>query len=378
MEWAEPVGVLWVNAIRMTLIPVIVALLIVAVADTTPRTMGRLGTRALLVFVSLLVIMALVAATAGPWLFARFAVDPVAAASLRGSASVVQRPEMPSFAAWLVGVIPSNAIRAAADGAMLPLVVFTLALGLALGRLAPARRDPVVALFRGVADAMTTLVGWILVLAPVGVFVLALAVATRLGTAVVGAVAFYLAAHSGLLIVEILILYAIVVVAGRVSLGRFARAALPAQVVAASTRSSMASLPAMLVSAERDLALPRPVTSFTLPLAVSIFRLNQPVSWVVMALFAAELYGVELASSDVLTLAVTSVLMSFSVPGIPSASLFVVAPFFAAVGIPPESIGVLIAVDLVPDVFKTLGNVTADLTAVTLLSRGEPALAEGA
>jgi Na+/H+-dicarboxylate symporter len=139
----------------------------------------------------------------------------------------------------------------------------------------------------------------------------------------------------------------------------------------------MAALPAMLASAERTLALPRTVTSFALPLAVSAFRLNQGVSWPVMALFAAKLYGVELGLGQVATLAATGVLMSVSVPGIPSGSLFVVAPFFAAAGIPPESIGVLIALDLVPDVFKTLLNVTGHLAAVTLLGRTEARAAAG-
>jgi proton glutamate symport protein len=228
-----------------------------------------------------------------------------------------------------------------------------------------------VGFFRGVSDAMGTLVGWILVVAPLGVFSLAFTVAARLGTAVVGAVGFYIVAYSALLLAATVIVYAAVALFARVPLGLFARAALPAQLVAVTTRSSMAALPAMVTGAEGTLRLPRAATSFALPLAVSVFRLNQSVSWVVMALFAAKLYGVDLGMTAVLTLAVTSVLMSFSVPGIPSASLFVVAPFFASVGIPPEAIGVLIALDLIPDVFKTLLNVTGQLGAVTIIS-GEP------
>jgi Na+/H+-dicarboxylate symporter len=134
----------------------------------------------------------------------------------------------------------------------------------------------------------------------------------------------------------------------------------------------MAALPAMLTAGEQKLGLPRTVTSFALPLAVSVFRLNQSVSWVVMALFASKLYGVELAPATIWTLAATSVLMSFSVPGIPSGSLFVITPFFVAIGIPAEAIGILIALDLLPDVFKTFANVTGHLTAVTLLARDAP------
>lgn len=366
--WIEPIGLLWVNAIRMTVIPLIVASLVVAVSDTAARTMGRLGTRAFIVFVLLLGVIAALTALTAPMIFSHLVVDAAAAESVRGSvAAGAELPTMPSFTNWLVGVVPPNPVAAAADGAMLPLVVFTLAFGLALGRVAADKREAVVSFFRGVADAMTTIVGWILAVAPIGVFALALSVAAKLGTGVVGAVGFYLIAYSAILIVATLVVYLTVALFADVPFGLFVRAALPAQIVAVSTRSSMAALPAMVTSAEETLRLPRPVTSFALPLAVSTFRLNQSVSWVVMALFAAKLYGVELGGGAVITLAVTSVLMSFSVPGIPSASLFVVAPFFAGVGIPPEAIGVLIALDLIPDVFKTLLNVTGQLGAVTLL-----------
>ncbi len=369
VDWIDPIGRLWVNAIRMTVIPLIVAALIVAVSDTGARTMGRLGTRALIVFVLLLGAVALLTAVVAPPLFDRLAVDAAAAESVRASvAAGAPLPSMPGFRDWLVGIVPPNPIAAAAAGEMLPLVVFTLAFGLALGRVEARRREAVVGFFRGVSEAMTTIVGWILWVAPVGVFALSYTVAARLGTGIVGAVLFYIVGYSAILIVSTLIVYAAVALFAKVPLRLFVRAALPAQLVAVTTRSSMASLPAMVTSAEDTLKLPRPVTSFALPLAVSTFRLNQAVSWVVMALFAAKLYGVELGATAVVTLAVTSVLMSFSVPGIPSASLFVVAPFFASVGIPPEAIGVLIALDLVPDVFKTLLNVTGQLGAVTLLS----------
>ncbi len=220
---------------------------------------------------------------------------------------------------------------------------------------------------------MTTLVGWILTLAPIGVFALALPLATKLGAGIFGAVGFYLAAHSGILLLSTLFLYPCAVLLGRVSPGRFARAILPAQIVAVSTRSSMATLPTMLLAAQRGLALPQSVTSFALPLAVSTLRLNQPVSWVVAPLFLGKLYGIELDMTQIITLAVTALLVSFSVPGIPSAGLFMAAPFFATVGLPPEGIGVLIALDHVPDVFKTLVNVTGHLASVTILARGETA-----
>jgi proton glutamate symport protein len=373
IRWVEPVGLIWVGAIRMTVIPLVVSSLIVAVADTDARTMGRIGARAFGVFTLLLSLAAAMTALLAPMVFARLDVDASAAASLRESVGAsAALPQLPSFSDWLVSLVPANPIAAAAQGAMLPLVVFTLAFGLALGRVPAERREPVVAPFRAVAAAVTILIGWILRATPLGVLSLAFVVAARIGTAVVGAVAFYVLAYSAFLIAATLLVYIAVALLSKTSVLRFARAVLPAQVVAVTTRSSMAALPAMVVAADRTLALPNTASSFGLPLAVSTFRLNQAVSWVVMALFAASLYGIELSSVTVFSLAITSVLMSFSVPGIPSASLFVVAPFYAAVGIPAEAIGVLIALDLLPDLFKTLLNVTGQLGAVAIASSAMP------
>jgi len=372
VRWIAPVGQIWVNAIRMTVIPLVVAALIVAVAETNARAMGRIGTRALIVFLALLGVIAAMTSVLAPMLFAGLQLDATAADAVRGGvATNTVLPTLPSFSSWLVSLVPSNPLAAAADGAMLPLVIFTLAFGLALGRVEHTRRDAVVGVFRGISDAVSVLVAWILRLAPLGVFALAFVVAARIGSDIVGAAGYYVVAYSALLIVATLMVYAAVLMFARRPFVQFVRAVLPAQLVAVTTRSSMAALPAMVAGAEATLALPKTATSFALPLAVSTFRLNQAVSWVAMALFAAKLYGVELESSTVVTLATTSVLMSFSVPGIPSASLFVVAPFFTSIGIPAEAIGVLIALDLVPDVFKTLLNVTGQLGAVTVIGSRE-------
>jgi len=371
IAWIEPVGLIWVAAIRMTVIPLVVASLLVAVADTDARAMGALGVRAFGVFALLLSIVAAFTALLAPLVFDQLLIDPAAAARLRGGvAAATNVPALPSFTDWLISLVPVNPIAAAANGAMLPLVVFTLAFGLALGRTAPERREAVVSVFRAIAAAVTVLIEWILRATPAGVLSLAFVVGARIGTAVVGAVAFYVLAYAAFLVAATLLVYLAVALLSRTRVTRFARAVLPAQVVAITTRSSMAALPAMVVAADRALTLPTTASSFGLPLAVSTFRLNQAVSWVVMALFAAKLYGIELSSLTVMSLAITSVLMSFSVPGIPSASLFVVAPFYAAVGIPAEAIGVLIALDLLPDLFKTLLNVTGQLGAVTIASAG--------
>jgi Na+/H+-dicarboxylate symporter len=319
-------------------------------------------------FVALLSAIAIVTAFVAPAMFASLTVDSTAAAVLRAQAAPTATT-IPGFSAWLVGLVPSNPIKAAADGAMLPLILFAVLLALALMRSKTEASRTVADFFRAIADAMLVLVQWLLAVAPVGVFALAVVLAVRLGGGVAGAVAFYLVVHSALLLLSTAALYVVAVVVGRVPPGRFARALAPAQVVGFSTRSSVAALPAMLDGARRTLELPDTVAGFTLPFGVSIFRLNQAVSWVVMALFLGKLYGVPIDAADIALLSALCVVMSFSVPGIPSGSLFVVAPFFQSVGLPLEGIGILIALDAIPDVFKTLLNVTGHMTATVLVAR---------
>ena len=372
----EPLGTLWVNAIRMTVIPLVVSLLIATIANERDLgAVGRLGGKAVAIFTVLLTGVAVIGFVGGPPLFKLLHVDPAAAAALRATVQAsTSKVELPSFASWLVSLVPANPIKAAADGAMLPLIIFAVAFAAALARTPSELRISGATFFRAIADAMLVLVTWVLAVAPIGVFVLAVTLAVKIGVGVAGAVGFYLAVHCALLVIAGMLLYVVVFVGGRVSIARFSKAALPAQLVAISTRSSVASLPAMIDGAERVMQLPTRVTSFALPFGVSIFRLNQGISWVVAALFIGALYDIDLTIGQLAMLAAASVPMSFSVPGIPSGGLFVITPFFVTVGLPVEGIGILIALDVIPDLFKTLINVTGHLTATVLLARNEPAL----
>ncbi len=369
-----PVGTLWVNAIRMTVIPLVVSLLVTGVASMSDlRAVGRIGVRSLAMFVALLATIGLVVALIAPALYALSDVDPAAAAALRQSvaATGVQVPELPTFAAWLTSLVPVNPIKAATDDAMLPLLVFTVAFALGVARLPDHSRQQVLALFRAIGDAMLLLVGWVLRLSPIGVFALAVTLGGRLGYSGAGAIGFYFLTHGALLLLATALLYVVAVLGGRVPLSTFARAALPAQVVAMGTRSSLAALPAMLEAAEHKLRLSREVSGFALPLGVSIFRLNVAVSWIVGGLFIGQLFGLPFGFQSIATFYLAAIVMSFSVPGIPSGSLFIIAPLLPAVGLPVEGVGILIALDVVPDIFKTMLNVTGHLTVATVVDASQ-------
>jgi Na+/serine symporter len=176
-----------------------------------------------------------------------------------------------SLKEWLLSLVPNNPVRAAADGALLPLVVFSLAYGMALSRVSDGIRETHVRFCQGVADAMTTIIRWVVVAAPIGIFALALSVGARLGAAAAGAIVVYILACVGCLSVAIALLYVITARFGRVPLRVLAPALLPAQTIAFTSRSSLAALPVLLTDAQTRLGLSPAVAGFVLPLCASIF-----------------------------------------------------------------------------------------------------------
>jgi len=375
-----PVGTLWVSAIRMTVIPLVVSLLITGIASATDvGAIGRIGGRTLAVFVVLLIVIAAIVIPLASALFALLPLSSTTGArptlppgAVEAANQLSSSGQNASFSAWLTSLIPSNPIAAAANGAMVPLIVFTLILAVAIARSPESTRAPLVGLARALGDAMLRVVRWVVLLAPIGVFALVLPIAAHVGGEVVGAIGAYILAYSLASIVVVLLIYPIVAVFGGISIGRFARAALPAQLIAFSSSSSIASLPALIESGERGLGLPNRITGFVLPLAVSTFKLAAPVSWTIGALFVGWFYGVPLHAREMATVAFAAVFMAFAAPGVPRGAFIMLTPLFVAIGLPAEGIGILIAVDALPDTFATVLNVTGDLAAAALVAHGDP------
>lgn len=375
VRFLEPIGTLWVNAVRMTIVPLVISMLIVAVASSDSlQSMGRLGGTAIAFFAVSLSALAVLTAFAAPALLSGLEIDPAAAASLRETASASSQRVtetvrgMGGFAQRFVELVPANPFRAAADGAMLPLIVFTVIFGAALSRIPAEQRAAPVQLFRAVSEAMLVVIRWVFMAAPVGVFALAVVVGARLGYDAITAVAHYIVVFAALMLAMMAAMYAAAVLVGRVPLRRFATAVAPAQVIALGSRSSSAALPAMIDAARGVLALPSQIVSFVLPMAVAIFRVSTPVSFILGALFLGKLYGVVLTPGQLATLAVLSVVLSYSVPPVPSGSLFLMAPVFGELGIPVEGIAILIAVDVIPDLLKTTTIVTSHMASAVVVA----------
>jgi len=375
-DFISPIGVIWVNAIRMTVIPLVIALIITGIASATNvAAIGRMGRRTILVCLGLLIGAAIVVMPIAPSVFALLPnAGPrpaLPAGAVEAAQSVTTGGQAQTFGSWLVSLIPSNPVAAAANGSMVQLVLFSLFLALAITRISADGRDAVVGFFRALGDAMLTLVRWVVLAAPIGVFALVLPLASRAGTTLVGAIGFYIFAYSFASLAVSLLFYPVVAVIGRIPIARFAKAALPAQLIAFSSSSSMASLPALVESAERGLGLPERVTGFVLPLAVSLFKVAGPVSWTIGALFVGRFYGIDLHPRELATIAFAAVFLGFAVPGIPRGAFIMLTPLFVTIGLPPEGIGILIAVDAIPDTFATVLNVTGDLAATAIVARYE-------
>jgi Na+/H+-dicarboxylate symporter len=372
-DFIAPVGTLWVNAIRMTVIPLVASLLVVAVNSAADvKSIGRIGGRTLLVFFLLLAGTAILVMPLAPAVsrllpqHAGVHQLPIGATEAAGEISAGGQAQ--TFSGWLTSLLPSNPIAAAATGAMMPLILFILLFALAIARSPASSRETLSQFFRALGDAMLLLVRWVILMAPIGVFALVLPLAVHAGAALAGAIGFYIFAYSIACIAVTLLLYLVVSLVGRIPMRRFGQAALPAQLIAFSSSSSIAALPALVESAEVRLALPKPVTGFVLPLAVSTFKIATPVAWGVGAAFVGWFYGIPLHVGSLAMIAFAAVFLSFAAPGIPRGAFIMLTPLFLAIGLPAEGIGILIAVDAIPDTFATVLNTTGNLAAAALVA----------
>lgn len=366
----DPIGTLWLSGLQMTVIPLVIGLLFTGIADAAGTAgASRLAGRALLLFTVLLIGTASFSVLFTPWLLEIWPASAGAAAAIIGQTDV---PEATALDAgdWLKSFVPTNPFAALSSGNTLQIVVFTAAAALATTRLPDAQRLTLVGLFDAVTRAMIVLVQFIFWLGPIGVFALATLVGLRAGLDAIGVLAHYVLVVSLVQIIVILGLY-VLVAAARANVARFARGIIPAQVVAVSTQSSIASLPAMLEAANGPLAIPARVTNLVLPLAVSVFRITSPVANLAVACYVAHLNGIELSAQALMTGVAVAFAVSIATIGLPGQVSFIasVAPICIAMGIPIAALPLLIAVEMLPDLFRTLGNVTADIAAATVLGR---------
>jgi Na+/H+-dicarboxylate symporter len=375
---AGPLGKLWLQGLTMTILPLVAALLFNGVTETVAAARaGTMARRTLGLIFGFLALSATLGGVLTPLLLQLFPVPADAAAAI-GAQSADPGP-VPGIADFLGSLIPSNIVQAAADNAMLPVIVFFALFAVAATRLPDEPRQTLAALFEGLAGAMMVMIGWVLAIAPIGVFGLAFSVAVGSGGAAIGALAHYVVIAASIGGVMLLIAYPLAVFGGKRSPAAFVRAMLPVQTVALSTQSSLASLPAML-AAYGQLRVRERTGEFVMPLAVALFRATGPGMNMAVAIYAAHLTGVTLTPTVIAAGVLTAFATSLGAVSLPGAISFVTScgPVALAMGVPVEPLALLVAVEMLPDLMRTLGNVSMDVAITTVVDRfeSEPAAAE--
>jgi len=365
------VGKLWLRALQMTIIPLVAALLVLGISQMAQAARAGATARRMLGLVfAILLLSGIVSAVFMPMLLAAFPIPEAASAML--VADGVEQQEVPEIWAFLESLIAPNMIAAAAETAMLPLTLFFALLAVAISRLPSEQRATLIGFFHALANAMLTIIGWVLWLAPIGVFALAIGVAARSGGGAFATLIHYILAVSAMGAFVLLGAYLLAIFGARMSPLKFAREIIPSQAVAVSTQSSLASLPAMLASARR-MGIRETTSDFVLPLAVAIFRATSPAMNMAVAIYVATLAGIELTPFVLIAGIAVAFIISVGSVSLPGSISFVVSigPIALAMGVPVEPLALLVAVEMLPDIMRTLANVTMNVAVTATVDRGE-------
>ncbi|MDQ3143511.1 MAG: dicarboxylate/amino acid:cation symporter [Pseudomonadota bacterium] len=382
--WREPavqvastVGGLWLDALQMTVVPLIVALLVTGIVTGANHVRaGGTARRAIIWFVTILTGSAILGALVTPLLLALFPLPEAAAAALRTGLAAVDTSAtegvVPGASELIRSFVPNNVVNAAAEGRILALVVFSLLFAFAIASLPDEKRRLLGGFFDAFGDALLVVIGWVLWVAPIGVFALGFTVGAGAGAAALGAVLHYITILSAVGLIVIIVAYVVALAVSRWPAQGFMRAMFPPQAVAISTQSSLASLPAMLVAAEA-LRVPERVRDIVLPMAVALFRPTGPAMNIAVALYVAHWLGIEPSLSQIVAATAVAAVMSYGSVSLPGQISFItsIAPIALALGVPIAPLALLVAVETIPDIFRTLGNVTMDVAVTGAVGRGE-------
>ena len=375
---ADVISRVWLAALQMTILPLVFALLSTAFVRSAGLAESKGVARRTIVTVLALYLLAIIVGVAlTPILLALSPVTPEIAAAMRGTGGAPVEVARLPVAGMILGVVPTNIVSAAASGSLLPVVVFALLLGAALARIGTERNAAIVAALEGLAAAMFLIVGWVIALAPMGVAGFVLVATNTGGSALLWGIAHYVALYTALILILTACAYAVAVFVGRARLGAFARAILPVQAVAFSTRSSLACLP-LGITAARRIGVRETAADVAMPLTVALMRNSSSTSAVFYGAYGAIVYGLPHGLALLFVAGLLKTLMEIGSVGIPAQATLAAtaAPALAVMHIPPEFLALIIVAETIPDMVKTVCNITMDVAAATVVDRDREVAAD--
>jgi len=370
-----PVGTLFKNLLSMVAIPLVATALFAGLAKLGELgTLGRLVVRTLGFFWATSLVAIALGFAVGSLMLPRAAVTPERQAILRAAAvdpATIQSAaqSVPTGVQFIVQLVPANPFKAAAEGNLLPVIVFVTIFGIAAATLPLDKRAPLIGLADAATDALIRIVQWVLLIAPIGIFALVAPTAAQYGWEVVRAMLWFIAAviTGAALFIAVVYLPSVALIA-HLAPRRFLRAAFPSMMVAFSATTSMAALPNMINAADKDLQIPRPVSSFVLPLGASINRAGSALFQAIAVLFVARLYGIPFGFGQMFQAAVAVFLASLTVAAVPSGGVISLFPAFQATGLPVAGLSILFGLDRISDMFRTMTNVTGHLASAVVVA----------
>ena len=375
------VGDLFIRLLRFIAVPIVLFSLIVGAASLGDlKKLGRIGGKTMGIYIATtavaITVGLLLANTIKPGSFVSAEVrDRLAGEQAEQAAQRIDAATAPDVWGVLLEIVPTNPFRALAEGEMLQIVFFALALGVALSLVKPALAQPVIRTFDALNEAIIKIVQAIMEIAPYAVFMLIARVVATMGLEVLGALAIYsITVVSGLLVMILLVYPALLRLLAGVGYARFFGAMAPAQLLAFSSSSSSATLPVTIECAEKRLGVKEEVSSFVLPLGATINMDGTALYQGVATVFIAQLFGLDLTLPQQLTIVLTATLASIGTAGVPGVGMVMLVIVLKSINMPAEmmaaGIAVIFGVDRLLDMCRTVCNVTGDAMVAAVVAKG--------
>ncbi|MBD5770362.1 dicarboxylate/amino acid:cation symporter [Marinomonas sp. SM2066] len=370
-EFLKPIGTLFINTIKMLIVPLVFCSLVVGVTSMEDtRKMGRIGLKS----VALYLVTTAIAISIG--LALGIFMAPGEGINMTASAAAPVAKEAPTLIQTLLALIPQNPINALASGNILQIIVFALGLGVAL-TLCGEKAKPAIALFESLAEAMYKLTELVMKLAPYGIFGLMAWVTGKYGLDILMPLIKVIAAvYIGCIIHVLVVHCGLISIVGRLSPMGYLKGLIAPASVAFTTTSSSGTLPSTIKAAREELGVSKGISSFVLPLGATINMDGTALYQGVCAIFIAQAFGVDLSLSDYMLIIATSTLASIGTAGVPGAGLIMLSLVLTTVGLPMEGLAIVAGIDRILDMARTSVNVCGDLMVSTLIAKSENELDE--
>ncbi len=383
------IGDLFIRSLRFIAVPIVLFSLIAGAGGLNSTSkLGRIGLKTLVIYVGTtavaITVGLLLANLFQPGLHVSESIrDALASEGAQVATNKMKSAQPPDVWATFLNMVPKNPFKALAEGQMLQIVFFSLAVGLGLNLLAPEKSRPILQICDSMTQVMIGLVQLLMKTAPVAVFALIVEVTAQMGLDVLGALFAYCLVVIGGLAVMVFVLYpSLLVLFGPGNVRRFFSGIFPAQMLAFSSSSSSATMPVTMECVEKNLGVREDVTSFVIPLGATVNMDGTALYQGVAAIFIAQLYSFDLSFADQLTIILTATLASIGTAGVPGVGLIMLVIVLQSVGMPTTimtgGIAIIFGVDRILDMCRTVCNVTGDCMVASVVSHGEQSRSEAA